>query len=205
MFAVLCVAAGVTFAEELANEKFGFVVTIPNEFQQSPVSTNETETLYSFVRPAMAGKESINITIQRMRGVIGREPLPPVSDETFKGKLPEGSKVAIYRDKWRGYPVEGLEVTIPSAATGVVSRGVQIPLRREAIEIAVAGPTTADTEITGVLKDVLASLKGASNWDPKPPRKPLAGEKGTVSVMCYLLLAIGIVVVIIVAASRKKS
>lgn len=145
-----------------------------------------------------------------MTGTIGREPLPVEPPESVRELVPPGGEFGICRRQWRGYTVEGLEITMPSDEGQVISRQLQIPLRHRAIQIAVIGQDTVDQEISVTLNGLIESLEGESNWDdgvatnnaPTATAPEISiGER----VKGFIWLVIGIAVIaLVVKASRSK-
>ena len=196
-------------ARELVDNTLGFRITIPDEYQDFPAGKNRPVVLYSFLRPSPTGEKNVNIVIESMNRTIVREPMPAKALESVRAMFPEGSTASICRRKWKGYTVEGVEGIIPYGKIKVISRQVQIPLRRDAIQITVAGPETADQEIAEALDRLLISLQGESNWDLEPGRKLGTGERIVSGVKALFWLAVTIAIAALIAkaitsAFRKK-
>jgi hypothetical protein len=198
-------ATYVSQATELVDHQFGFMVTIPDAFQDFPPGKNRPDVLYSFIRPSANGKKNVNIIIDRMNGTIDHKPMPPEAIEAVRTTFPAESTVGVCRRKWKGYTVEGIEGTLPLGNIKVISRQVQIPLRREAVQLTVAGPNTADQEISEVLDQLLVSLHGESNWDLCSGRKLSTSERivSGLKALLYLVATIGIAILIAKAVSRR--
>lgn len=198
-------------ARELVSDQFGFRITIPDEFQDFPPLKDRPVVLYSFLRPSPAGEKNVSIVIERMNGTIGQEPMPAEVLESIRATLPPGSSAGICRREWKGYTVEGIECNMPYGEIRAITRSVQIPLLPGAIQINVAGPETADEEISQVLGQLLISLQGDSNWDLRPGRKltteerMVSGFKGVFWIAVTIALAIVIAKAITKTFRRKKA
>ncbi len=161
-FMLICTTA---FAIEIDDKNFGFTLTLPDGFSDFPQGHSMPNAIYSYARYSSEGRPGIIIGIERMNGVIGQE---SILDEQglakIKSMLPEGAEVKNYPAQWQGFKVEGIETVMSMQGVSMMERAVQIPLRREAIQIAVIGPGDASGEVSLVMEQILSSLKGETDW-----------------------------------------
>jgi hypothetical protein len=190
-------------AREVTNSRFGFTINIPNEFQDFPEGKIRPETIYSFIRPTLTSQRDLTIHVERLRGTIGREPLPPDGANALKQTLPPGSTVEVYRSQWNKFQVEGVELKMPHENINVISRSAQIPLKKEAIQVVVTGPSIADSEISNVLKNLLGSLQGQSNWLTNSERVFLALH-ALKELVVAIIIAVFIAKAITIGTRKKK-
>jgi len=198
---ILSFVAVNVFAKDLVDEQFGFRINIPDDFQDFPQGKNRSAVLYSFLRRSPTGDKNINIFIARMNGTINQEPLPNDGLDALRQQLPQGSEANIIRRKWKGYTVEGIETIVPAERIKIITRAIQIPLQKEAIQIEVGAPQTADTdaETSKILDQLLASLQGESNWDSDSGRKLKTSQRIVSAGKGLFSLIVGIGVAILIA------
>ena len=92
----------------------------------------------------------------------------------------------------------------------MVTRGVQIPLRGEAIQVTVAGPKAVDAEISRVLEQILRTLQGQSSLDFELGRKLSPAERIVSGMKAVFCLAVTIAIAVLIAKAvtarfRKKN
>ena len=66
--------------------------------------------------------------------------------------------------KWQGYDVDAFEFPEEVAGAAFLNYNVQIPLKREAIQLTIFGPAARKAELKRLLNETLAGLQGESNW-----------------------------------------
>lgn len=159
-FILICTSA---LAIEIDDKDFGFKLTLPQGFDNFPQDRSRPNAIYSFARYAPDGSPTIIIGIERMHGVIGKEPLPEEGLEEVRKMLPPGAIISKYQDEWRGFQVYGMETIVTQGGVTMDTKILQIPLRREAIQIIVLGPEAAGQEISQVMKQLLSSLEGETS------------------------------------------
>lgn len=147
-------------AIEIDDKDFGFKLTLPEGFDNFPPGLSRPNALYSFARYAADGSPTIIIGIERMRGVIGKEPLPEEGVEKVRKMLPPGAIVRQYQEEWKDSQVYGMETIVTQGDVTIYQKSLQIPLRGEAIQIIVLGPEIESQEISQVMKQLLFSLEG---------------------------------------------
>lgn len=137
-----------------------------------------------------AGDNHILLCVQRMRAVLGREHLKPAD-------LPSRSQLMTV--KWNGLDIDAIRTDTTGGGGAITVYTAQVPLRREAIQVVVAGPTAQSGEALATLKTVLGSLKGETNWLTSAAR---AGRLGTI-VGWIIGIGIGVWIVRTVVTRRR--
>lgn len=160
-FILICTSA---LAIEIDDKDFGFKLTLPDGFDNFPQGQSRPNAIYSFARYAPDGSPTIIIGIERMHGVIGKESLPEEGLEKVRRMLPPGAIVRKYQDEWKAFQVYGMETIVTQGGVTMAQKILQIPLRREAIQIIVLGAEELTQEISQVMKHLLFSLEGETNW-----------------------------------------
>jgi hypothetical protein len=185
-------------AATFQDENLGFTVDIPEGFEPDPaVLGANRDFAHAFAKDDPAGGLSTIIVIERMRGTIGRERLDP-------GKLPPGFKGKLFTARWNGFDVEATEV--PEELNGVptVNYNAQVPLKREAVQLRVVGPRSKDKELRALLDQLLAGLKGETNWTTLPAPSAAAGAPKRSSVIAGVALCAAACAVILWLLMRRR-
>jgi len=125
-----------------------------------------------------------------MHATLGREHLKSTD-------LPAKSQLLTVR--WKGLDIDAIRTDTGQTGTPITVYTAQVPLRREAIQVIVAGPSARATEALAILNSVLRSLKGETNWLSSTER---AGRMGTI-VGWVIGIAIGVLIVRMVLSRRR--
>jgi hypothetical protein len=148
---LLVIGGSLVVAGELKDDKFGFRLTIPDGFKPEP-SLVHGDTIYSYVRPdGSAGLRQV-IQIARMRGTIGSERL----EAKDVSKFPQ---VTVTQEKWKTTDVDVMRVPQQAQGIDMIILTAQIPLKHEAIQIAVGGEKSTEQSLWQLLRALLASLE----------------------------------------------
>ena len=147
-------ATPVPTPQTIRDERFHFTLRLPDGYVAVPPQPN---VLYGFAKPDPDGGMPLGIlNVQRMNGTIGRDRpiLPP-------GQLPGARLVPA---SWKGEPVWVYAMTNTIAGTPYTLRGVQLPVRGEAIQIFYAVPTSLAGHIDQELDGLLAGFDAPLGW-----------------------------------------
>lgn len=159
-FLLVCVRGAM--GETIQNDDPPFVLRVPVGFEQLPAAMNTTGplvTLFTFVKRGPNGEQlDAAVSVQLLNGTIGSERpvLPP--------DAPAGSYLTF--TKWKGYAVYVLVSNVSLSGVTLACRTVQIPLKRQAIQLVVGVPTNGGSNADAVLAEFLAGLDGPSNLPP---------------------------------------
>ena len=159
VLAAMCLShpQAVARAGELTDDNLGFSITIPDDFiADAQLVAAKPDFVHAFRKPEPNGLGTV-IIIERMRGTIGRGRLD-------RSKMPATFRGRILTVPWQDFELEAIEV--PEEVDGVetVNYNVQVPLKREAIQLRVLGPRNRKDELFAITGTRLASLRGESNW-----------------------------------------
>jgi len=172
---------GTARADVIRDEALGFTMTVPEGFVDYAPGREQQGTAYAYVKGEPGTTNFAIIGIKPMGGTIGREPLPP-------SELPQadGIKFDLRREKWNSFDIEVL-VGVAQQEPGIAVLVAQVPLRRQAIQVAVTAPLARQAELLPLLRSLLASLDGPSNWQTDKERSLKAGKLiGGVAVLLGL-------------------
>lgn len=154
----LALVAGAS-AAELNDRELGFSMTVPKGFEKQKTDPSDGIIVHTFVRdhPDEAKADSV-VAIQKLNGVIGPEKLTQKDlPKDFAGKL--------YYLPWQGHELSGFVFTQEAGGKKVVTYAIQVPLRRQAVQLMVAGPADEASEHERLIKQCLATLRGESNLE----------------------------------------
>ncbi len=148
-------AAGETFTDK----QFHFTMTVPGGFVRWNHPEPTPVTIHDFIRyPATADDNPIILRIERLEGTIPDgdhlKDLPGL--EQMRGKT--------WTHPWRDIEVDIMEVEHgfgPWKASGFIA---QMPLKREAVQIIITGPTAKRTELKALLYEIVEDFEGETNW-----------------------------------------
>lgn len=174
-------------ADTVTDPKLGFTLKLSADFVPRPDLIGATpDIVHAFqYGEATEGEIAVLLLIQKLGGVIGRERLS-------KQDMPPGLNGDLFVTTWQGFEIDVFEV--PESVNGVdaVTYNVQIPLKREAIQVKLFGPVEREETLRTLLSQVLDGLNGESNWLAAAAPPSVAGSENYGMV----LLCLGIVGVI---------
>ena len=146
-------------AEVIRDDKLNFTLTLPEGFRDFPEGKEQQALTYSFIQGTPGTQDFTIVGIKPMGGIIGREALE-------KKDLPhfEGVKFDLRREKWKSFDIDVMVGTARQEDLAVFVAVAQVPLKKEAIQIMTAGPEAHKADVLAMLRTLLASLDGPSNW-----------------------------------------
>jgi hypothetical protein len=203
-FVLLCVActlaAGPLVADEtVSDQQLGFRLTVPDGFVPDPEKI-QGKVVCAFHRPPAADqKVGTFILVSRLSGVLGREKIDP---KTVTASNPQ---VTIVTEKWKEFDIEVFRVPEQAGELQLLTFNAQVPLKPEAVQVAVIGDGTKESDLRSVLRSVLGSLDGPTNWLNTEQRAGQLAEGITrlaITVGVVLVIAVGVIVVIAVVVWR---
>lgn len=176
-----------------SNAELGYVMSLPNGFVAIPAELARGHDVVG----CWAGEGSqaspqgvFVLCVQRMHATLGREHLK-------SSDLPATSQVLTVR--WNGLDIDAVRTDTSQTGTPITVYTAQVPLRKEAIQVVVAGPRARATETLATLNSVLGSLKGETNWLSSSER---AGRLGTIAGW-VVGIAVGVFIVRMVVSRRR--
>jgi hypothetical protein len=160
MVLALVLSVGALRGETVVDAKRGFSFKTPEGFSPAPADRKSPTFSHTFILGDPSDDTpDISLGIQPLGGVIGREHLKTED-------VPKGLNGRVFLAKWKGFDVDGIESRMTVEGYDVLSLGVQVPIRTEAIQVNVAGLASREKELRQYLSEVLASLDGQTNWIP---------------------------------------
>src|SRR5438128_10741077 len=151
----LLVAA--TAAEsQVRNAELGYSLTLPEGFTDFPEARAQKDVVDSWSETAPASANgALVLLVARMHGVLPREAMR-------QEDVPANTQVVSF--KWKGFDVGGLKTLTTQAGQPVFVLVAHVPLRKEAVQLSVAGPADQAGRGQAILEATLASLEGETNW-----------------------------------------
>jgi len=115
--------------------------------------------------------------------------------------------VDLFLTTWQGFDIEGFEVLESVNGINIVTYNVQIPFKRQAIQVKLVGPADRKGKLRALLRQVLDGFNGESNWLPSALPPSVAGSEnyGTV-LLCLAISSViaGLVVLWFVSRRPRK-
>jgi len=188
-------------ANTIVDPQLGFTLTLPDEFLPRPDLIGVKPDLvhaFQFGR-ITEGDTPVLLLIFRMRGIIDRDRLTMQS-------MPEDFKGSLFVVTWRGIEVDG--ILTPETVNGIHVNNniVQIPLRREAIQVNLVGRADREESLQVLLRRVLDGLDGESNWLPSLLPPSIAGSQNYgIVLICVAIVGMIVGLAIFWFASRRFS
>ena len=175
-----------------SNTELGYVMSLPDGFVAIPAEfAGGRDVVGCWAgEGSQSSRGAFVLCVQRMHATLGREHLKSTD-------LPAKSQLLTVR--WKGLDIDAIRTDTGQTGTPITVYTAQVPLRREAIQVIVAGPSARATEALALLNSVLGSLKGETNWLSSTER---AGRMGTI-VGWVIGIAIGVLIVRMVLSRRR--
>jgi len=184
--------AVVLMLQAATSAELGYVMSLPDGFVSIPAEFAGVRDVVGCWagEGSQSSQGSFVLCVQRMHATLGRERLK-------SSDLPASSRLLTV--KWQGLDIDAIRTDTSQAGAPLTVYTAQVPLRREAIQVVVAGPGARAPEALTILNSVLGSLKGETNWLSSTER---AGRMGRI-VGWVLGIAIGLVIVRMVVTRRR--
>jgi hypothetical protein len=160
--------AATTAESQVKNTELGYSLTLPDGFTDFPEARSQKDVVNSWSEATpVSANGAVVLLVVRMHGTLPREAMR-------QEDAPANTQVVTF--KWKAFDVSGLKTLTSQAGKPVFVLAVQVPLRREAVQLSVAGPADQAARGQAILQVTLASLEGETNWLTSTER---AGRLGT--------------------------
>src|SRR6266704_3044059 len=145
-----------TVAAQVRNAELGYSLALPEGFTEFLEARAQKDVVdaWSEATPASANGALV-LLVARMHGVLPREAMR-------QEDVPANTQVVSF--KWKGFDVSGLKTLTSQEGKPVFVLLAQVPLRREAVQLSVAGPADQGARGQAIMEAILASLEGETNW-----------------------------------------
>ena len=150
------VASMALLLQVAANADLGYRFTLPDGFEPFPEGRSQQDVVDCWTEIAAASPNgALVLCVQRMRATLTRDRLKP--EDT-----PASMQLRTF--KWKGFDLDGIRSDTTQGGTQVVILATQVPLRREAIQLILAGPRDQAERVGAIMASTLGSLEGETNW-----------------------------------------
>ena len=162
--------AATAVRSQVRNAELGYSLTPPEGFADFPAARSQKDVVdaWSETAPASANGALV-LLVARMHGTLPREAMR-------QEDVPANTQVVSL--KWKGFDVSGLKTLTTQAGQPVFVLVAQVPLRKEAVQLSVAGPEEQEARGQSIMEATLASLEGETSWLTSTER---AGRLGTIA------------------------
>lgn len=170
-----------------SNAQLGYRFPLPQGFEPFTAGRSQPDVVDCWTDPS-----GLVLCVQRMHGTLGQQHLRAAD-------LPRGTRLSTL--KWNGFDIDVIRTDTVESGTRVLIYAVQVPLRPEAIQLVLAGPSAQAAGAEPILTAILGGLEGQTNWLTSSER---AGRWGNI-VGWVVGIAIGALIVrMVVRRQRRK-
>jgi hypothetical protein len=144
-------------ARTIKNVELGYTLVVPDRFQPITPQAGMVDA-FATSDPSQGMPDAI-VSISRLHGTIGRDHLDP-----SKTPIPGVSDVHVRQQRWKTFDVDVIEGQVVQGDVRLAIRGVQVPLKREAIQLNIAVLPGKEAQADALLSELLTGLDGPTNW-----------------------------------------
>jgi len=178
----------------VSSDSLGFRFTVPPGFVEYPEGRGTNTKIVD-----CWAEEGADSTAATLVLCVSRLGLTMGTDTLEAKDLPPNARRLHYT--WREFDLQGFAVPLTRADGELIALSVQVPLRREAMQLTLAGPPSEEARADSIMRVTLASFEGESNWLTRGQRAEKLGEV----VGYWLSGAIGIAVLAWIYRRRKAA
>jgi len=164
------------------NRDLGYRFQLPDGFIGVPGDQSLHRDIVDCWSEPMPASPSgaLMLCVHRMHGVLPHEAMRPE-------ELPPGAGLVSFF--WKGFDVQGIRTDTVRSGMRITALVAQVPLRKEAIQLSLAGPTGQVSRMQAIMTSTLASLEGETNWLTSVERSSRLG-KGVGAMLALVILVI---------------
>ncbi len=189
---VLLVAASAA-QSQVRNAELGYSLTLPAGFTDFPEARAQKDVVDAWTEATpVSANGAMVLLVARMHGALPHEAMR-------QEEAPANTQVVSF--KWKGFDVSGLKTQASQEGKPVFVLLAQVPLRREAVQLSVAGPADQAARGQAIMEATLASLEGETNWLSSTERAGRLGKAAGV----WISIAVALVAVLALRKRRARS
>lgn len=143
-------------AVRVTDSDIGFSFDLPDGYQAFAPSAKPPEYSQAFIKPQDASMAWV-LLVKPMKGTLGSEPLRAE-------ELPAGHNASLHPFSWRGLRIDSIRLGEKMEGADYVTFNVQIPLRKQAVQLGFGGPANEEVQLRALVEQVLSTLEGETNW-----------------------------------------
>jgi len=141
-------------AIQVEDHDIGFSFDLPEDYESFPSTAKPKGFSHAYLRQVPLEGNRL-LLVKPMGGTLPRKRLKPQ-------ELPPGKTV--FTLIWRGLEVDAVRVPEKSGNIDYVTFNIQIPLRKQAIQLTFAGPAEVESQVRALAERTLSTLEGETNW-----------------------------------------
>lgn len=165
-----------------ASTELGYRFALPAGFEAFPEGRAQPGIVDCWTESEQASPSgALVLCVQRLGGTLSR-------GETMPGQGSGAMRPLTF--KWKGFDIGGLRSDTTQAGDPISVLLAQVPLRREAVQLIVAGPRDQAERAQAILEATLATLEGETNWLTDAERAERLGNIGGM-VLVVLVVVVG--------------
>ncbi len=189
---VLLVAASAA-QSQVRNAELGYSLALPQGFRDFPEARAQKDVVDAWTEATpVSANGAMVLLVARMHGALPHEAMR-------QEDAPANTQVVSF--KWKGFDVSGLKTQASQEGKPVFVLLAQVPLRREAVQLSVAGPVDQAARGQAIMEATLASLEGETNWLSSTERAGRLGKAAGV----WITIAVALVAVLAWRKRRARS
>src|SRR5258705_788343 len=148
--------AVVLMLQAATSAELGYVMSLPDGFVSIPAEFAGVRDVVGCWagEGSQSSQGSFVLCVQRMHATLGRERLK-------SSDLPASSRLLTV--KWQGLDIDAIRTDTSQAGAPLTVYTAQVPLRREAIQVVVAGVVGRGPPPVAIINTLLAPPSGATN------------------------------------------
>jgi len=123
-------------------------------------------------------------------------------NESMKGRMPAGFQGRILNFTWQGYQIEGFEIPETVDGVAMITYNVQVPLKKSAIQLKLWGPASDQQALRDEMTNLVAGLRGESNWSEMFGSDPRKFGRGLGRFACFGVFVLGVGYVVLKVIRR---
>jgi hypothetical protein len=190
---LLLIVATAAVESQVRNTELGYSLTLPAGFTDFPEARTQKDVVEAWTEATpVSTNGAVVILVGRMHGTLPREAMR-------QEDVPANTQVVGF--KWKAFDLSGLKTLTTQQGKPVFVLVAQVPLRKEAVQLTVAGPADQAARGQAIMEATLASLEGESNWLTSTER---AGRLGTAAGW-WIGIAVAVIAVLAWRKRRARS
>ncbi len=144
-------------AERLQDQRLGFTLDVPQEFQPFPEGTKPAGYLYGYLKQGAESDPAAVFFVKPLNRI-----LPP--RRITSSELPKDKGLILSKSDWRGLEVDTVRVPEEALGKPYVTYNVLIPLKGGGIQLSFGDIADNEAATRERLVQTLASLEGETTW-----------------------------------------
>lgn len=143
-------------ATRVQDVEIGFSFDLPEGYEPFPPTGKPQGYRHAFLRQ-VASEPNRVLLVKALGGTLTRQRLKPE-------EIPAGRGFSLTAFNWRGVQVDAIRVPEKLGDTDYLTLNVQIPLRKQAIQLGFGGPSESEPQLRTLVEHVLSTLDGETSW-----------------------------------------